>query len=412
MSSPIDLTRLFEEIITSQSQHSQHNAPSTTMLINTSLNSPLFASSGASSLASHSPSSSTTTTTLTAHSSFMPTTGITDDTNTNHTSNDNSNNNNDNDADNNDTTSTIMESPTRRQRRLASMRALPHLPCHLCSERFHTSAERTRHIAQFHDTTGKNEKCEICGARFAKKNQMRKHVAKIHVKQVVVVVENQQEEAGESEKKSVVTQQQIDAILKSMPYECTHCDKKFATEGQFKKHLKRHEEMRFICGFPNCGKTFAFRKEMQIHLHQCHKYQTEEDQEKENVGYSCPVCAAAAHSSHHSQQQESQEQHLDNVQKQHTFASLELLQHHLREAHAREDEPMFRCPYDGCLKVYTRQSNLNTHIRTSHGDEEEKFKFPCTFCHRRFCHKRSLNQHVQQEHSYEEESQLKKRQRK
>jgi len=213
-----------------------------------------------------------------------------------------------------------------------------------------------------------------------------------------------------------VTQQQIDAILKSMPYECTHCDKKFATEGQFKKHLKRHEEMRFICGFPNCGKTFAFRKEMQIHLHQCHKYQTEEDQEKENVGYSCPVCAASAHSSHHSQQQESQEesngeQHLDNVQKQHTFASLELLQHHLREAHAREDEPMFRCPYDGCLKVYTRQSNLNTHIRTSHGDEEEKFKFHCTFCHRRFCHKRSLNQHVQQEHSYEEESQLKKRQR-
>ena len=386
----------------------------------------------------------------------------------------------------------VMESPTRRQRRLAIMKAEPHLPCHLCPKRFHTSAERTRHIAQFHDIAGKNEICEICGARFAKKNQMRKHVAKIHVKQVKMLSSAQTntatattstqenvsvgaEEQGQQRELQVgavgasssstsntttltVTQKQIDAILKSTPYECALCDKKFATEGQYKKHLQRHEQMRFMCGFPNCGKTFAFRKEMQLHLQQCHKYQTEEQEEEEEnadqseegkdvtktsgeqqeqvatneeaeeiqqvseelnreetqpqsvpkkqktktkIGFTCPVCSNSNSTSNNVVDDESDANRSNILPKNHTFATLELLQHHLREAHARDEEPLFRCPYDGCHKVYTRQSNLNTHIRTSHGTEEEKYKFSCMYCHKRFCHKRSLNQHMWQDHPKE-----------
>lgn len=239
----------------------------------------------------------------------------------------------------------------------------PHLPCHLCDQAFYQSAERMRHIQQFHEIEGKNEQCIVCGARFFKKNQMRKHISKAH---------------GKNLNKGETSEQEREAIKRSTPYACTYdsCEKKFATEGQLKKHLARHEQMTFLCGYPNCGSMFAFRKEMQQHIQQCHKYKSVDDQEREHVGFRCPLCS----------------------ENQKSFATLTLLQQHLSDCHAQEEEKLLRCPYDGCMKMYTRQSNLNTHIRTAHGTEEEKYRFSCELCDKRFYHKRSLNRHILAEH--------------
>lgn len=176
--------------------------------------------------------------------------------------------------------------------------------------------------------------CLICNARFTKKSHLRKHISSVHAKN-----ENEQD----------LTEEAREAITNSTPYSCDKCSKIFTTEGKLKTHQKKHDSKTHFCGVEGCGQGFSFRKELRKHV-------------KEDHIPTCEIC-------------------------QKTFKNMETLRKHI-PVHKSESFP---CPYDGCLKSYTRKSNLNIHIKKIHLKETEEFH--CELCQKSFGYKRTFERH-------------------
>eukprot|EP01080_Neovahlkampfia_damariscottae_P010033 gene10033-2352_t len=186
------------------------------------------------------------------------------------------------------------------------------------------------------------EVCPVCSARFTKKCHLRKHIASTHKK---------------NEQEMELSKESLEAIANCTPYSCTfdNCNKSFVTEGKLKKHLEKHEKkISHKCTFENCEETFAFRKELMKHINEEHEAK-------------CSICGKI----------------LKNAQS---------LTKHLKI----HEENQFRCPFDGCLKTYTRQSNLNVHIKKIHSEKEKKFK--CDLCDQEFAYKSTLDRHIETVH--------------
>ena len=55
------------------------------------------------------------------------------------------------------------------------------------------------------------------------------------------------------------------------PYKCPHCDYVATQKGHLKGHMKSHTgEKPFICRYLNCGKTFARKDSVDIHVRSKH----------------------------------------------------------------------------------------------------------------------------------------------
>lgn len=106
--------------------------------------------------------------------------------------------------------------------------------CPECNKGFLLSWHLKRHM-RLHTSDGRPEECPICKQRFTKKRALRLHVSKEHAKNP--------EQHG-------TTPEAINAILKCKPFACTFagCTKTFSTEGQMKKHLKKHDGILLFIG--------------------------------------------------------------------------------------------------------------------------------------------------------------------
>lgn len=178
-----------------------------------------------------------------------------------------------------------------------------------CGRRYYTRSHLRRHIRQLHesDPAGKPEQCVLCGARFAKRSQLRIHVSRTH-----------KQDASHDEH----TREQVDAILNCEPYACTQsgCGRTFSTEGQLRRHMRRHEEARHVCAHNGCGARFGFRRELLRHVRDVHRAGCD------GGGAVCDVCGTR-------------------------FKNRDNLRQHMRRFHSGMVR-IYRCPHDGCTKTY------------------------------------------------------------
>ncbi|KAI9136485.1 hypothetical protein BKA69DRAFT_1119941 [Paraphysoderma sedebokerense] len=200
------------------------------------------------------------------------------------------------------------------------------LKCHNC---FATRYHLRRH--QKVHKADKTYQCALCSLTFAKHHQLRKHLS---------------DHTGKH------------------PYPCTKCDKSFKTNQKLKKHLDTHDETaRYHCGHRLCLQAFSTWTKLQSHINQTHKSQP-----------SCRFCLKLFST------QSTLNEHLKTHDEYWTELGIE--------------KQRFKCTWDSdgkeCGKVFTKEKNLNTHIRVVHRGIKP---YVCSQCQKAFSYKHVLNRH-------------------
>ncbi|XP_042562931.1 general transcription factor IIIA, b isoform X2 [Clupea harengus] len=226
--------------------------------------------------------------------------------------------------------------------------------CASCDKSFCTRYQLTRH-----DLTHSGEKpyrCSVegCPQTFASNGSMKNHVSRVH----------QQKENR---------------------YVCrvAGCGKEFRKRNQLKTHTCGHTKIfPFECNFQGCNKKFAGSKQLQKHG-------------KVHEGYPCAESGCVFKGNTWSEYQTHRKlQHraalpCDDCKK--VFREAWFLLKHRHRVHLGEPR-VFRCTVQGCLKSYTTQLNLQSHVLSLH---EGKRPFKCTQagCNKAFAMKESLKRH-------------------
>lgn len=75
----------------------------------------------------------------------------------------------------------------------------------------------------------------------------------------------------------------------------------------------------------------------------------------------------------------------------------QLIEHKKTHKVPVDERKKYKCPFVGCSRSYTKQANLNAHVRASH----ECLRFSCTVesCDKTYAHKKSLIAHIERDHS-------------
>lgn len=221
------------------------------------------------------------------------------------------------------------------------------------------------------------------------------------------------------------------------------CGKSFVTGTRLKRHQAVHEGAeRFRC--EDCGQSFRKKETLSKHVrkehrglpaHQCNDdgckaafdskaaLKRHRDKEHGEIKYWCGECGL--------------KQLADGTEQRVGFTTEVFLQNHVRQEHQNcmfcdfksgslwelekhvemyhsgrtvDDRKTIACPYDDCVKRFTKKSNLSTHIRSAH----EGFRFVCgevdvsnpglqgwtndQGCGDKFCTKARLEDHVRYVH--------------
>ncbi|KAF7549650.1 hypothetical protein G7046_g8275 [Stylonectria norvegica] len=184
------------------------------------------------------------------------------------------------------------------------------------------------------------------------------------------------------------------------------CGKSFVTGTRLKRHQAVHEgEERFRC--QDCGQSFRKKETLNKHVrkdhrglpaHQCPEDGCEEafdskaalkrhrEREHGEAKFWCGECGL--------------KKQMDGTEQRVGFTTEPLLQAHVRLEHQNcmfcdfksasrwelekhvemyhsgktvEDRKTISCPYENCIKKFTKKSNMNAHIRTAH----QGFRFIC-----------------------------------
>lgn len=232
------------------------------------------------------------------------------------------------------------------------------------------------------------------------------------------------------------------------------CDKKFANATRLKRHIEAHESKFHCADYPPCQEVFRKHSTLQKHIRSAHlgqkKYQcTHVDPdtgEQCDQAYDSPASLKAHEGRVHGGIQHFCTQcALDPEAPYDTapgFATYTALQTHVKEVHpptcdfcnlrcssykqltahvelahsglTLAERKKFPCPYTGCRSTFTKNGNLNVHIRHTH---EMADKFICGemdlnaskkdhirawdgegACGRGFSSKGNLEEHIQTQH--------------
>lgn len=201
-----------------------------------------------------------------------------------------------------------------------------------CDKEFRLKEHLQRHI-NLHDRPTPY-KCTICSASFAKKRLLGEHHALEHNGQ--------------------------------MPYKCTEagCTSAFARPGHLQRHIiSVHVEKTYVCMDEACVDLPPFSKfsHLQRHLRRDHRQTT----------FKCNQCEKNFTRAHD----------LRNHQQLHEAQTV--------------DRPIFHCPFPDCSLFYTSKSNLGTHIRSKHTEQDA---FLCELCSQTFSLKSTLKRHILKVH--------------
>uniref|UniRef100_A0A4W4HFG7 Transcription factor IIIA n=1 Tax=Electrophorus electricus TaxID=8005 RepID=A0A4W4HFG7_ELEEL len=202
------------------------------------------------------------------------------------------------------------------------------------------------------------------------------------------------------------------------PYLCSveDCPETFSTSTSMKNHIARvhqNKEKHYVCDYEGCGKEFRKKKWLRTHKcehtnvfpFQCHsegcgkKYaalKTLKKHERVHDGYPCAEEGCSYQGKTWTEYQAHRKaEHRETLpcdQCKKVFHEAWFLQKHKQFVHLGERH-VFKCASEGCLKVYTTQFSLQSHILSFH---EGKRPFICSHdgCGKAFAMEESLMRHA------------------
>ncbi|KUJ20915.1 uncharacterized protein LY89DRAFT_419074 [Mollisia scopiformis] len=188
---------------------------------------------------------------------------------------------------------------------------------------------------------------------------------------------------------------------RSFPCDWEGCGKSFLTSTRLNRHKDTHlGHERFRCTeYPPCNQTFRKHQTLQRHIRSDHLHLTPfpctfvdpVTGEQCKAGFDggtglrqhvnrvhgpakflCTECAAPGFKTERQLQAHVRKEHASCMFCDLKFSSQQVLVKHIESQHSgstlaeRKNVP---CPYEGCGKRFTKQNNLNTHIRSAHMGE-------------------------------------------
>ncbi|KAH0789315.1 zinc finger protein [Histomonas meleagridis] len=240
----------------------------------------------------------------------------------------------------------------------------PKFSCPYCVLTFKREGSLHAHIDCIHGDMFQKTKsyhCPLCDYT-GTKSHLQQHIKAYHKNSEDIIEEAIQRKyfvcpfCSQTFKK-IHTFRQHTAIIHEhkKPYSCDICGQEFLSLLNYKRHpcLKKSKDIK--CSY--CDAKLSSRKELTRHLKEEHK--------KPHV---CPECGA-------------------------TFSiSANLKQHMQKHSGSPTSRRKFACPVDGCNSAFTRQTNLNTHIKTIHGGV---LPYTCDVCGAAFLYPSLLAKHAE-----------------
>jgi KRAB domain-containing zinc finger protein len=152
-------------------------------------------------------------------------------------------------------------------------------------------------------------------------------------------------------------------------FRCQDCDIDFTTKEHLVRHFKSRKHNPIICTVCNSH----FLHQVSFKYHSCIKLET--------IKIENDIIHSDREFAIDSREPEKYNTDLGDIQ--------------LTKKRKRNEKGSFTCPMEWCKKVYTKRSNLRTHLRTAH----QKQGFKCPECDKELMHKHSLIKHLKVIHN-------------
>ena len=135
--------------------------------------------------------------------------------------------------------------------------------CEHCGKSYETSIQLKRHYYKKHSINEPTHKCKVCSKLFLRPCDLRRHeVSHSNEKQF------QCDDCGSKfNRPHLLKQHQLTHTVNK--YVCLICDRKFAVEGNYKRHMSaiHSDDRKYIC--PKCCKSFKRSDHLAVHSKIC-----------------------------------------------------------------------------------------------------------------------------------------------
>ncbi|KAI8129882.1 Zinc finger protein 28 [Lucilia cuprina] len=136
--------------------------------------------------------------------------------------------------------------------------------CKICLKPFESNNRLTWHM-RMHDKNRKRFVCpvQICGRIYASKQACDLHYKQSHLDEGFICLLCH---------KIFSAKQTLEVHMryhtKEFPYQCNLCERKFAQKGHLTQHIEvKHQNIRYICTEPDCGKIFQNSVSLRNHAY-------------------------------------------------------------------------------------------------------------------------------------------------